>query len=113
MLEISELGLVEMTRKRVRQSLQSVFCAPCPACKGSGVIKSDATLAAEILRKIQAGARDATAPEVLVRAHPETAHHLDVERRDAVERLQAMIDRKITVQAAPSFHREQYEVSFK
>jgi len=112
-LEISELGLVEMTRKRVRQSLQSVFCAPCPACKGSGVIKSDATLAAEILRKIQAGARDATAPEVLVRAHPETAHHLDVERRDAVERLQAMIDRKITVQAAPSFHREQYEVSFK
>ena len=41
-LEISELGLVEMTRKRVRQSLQSLFCAPCPACKGSGMIKSDA-----------------------------------------------------------------------
>ncbi len=43
-LEISELGLVEMTRKRVRQSLQSLFCAPCPTCKGSGVVKSDATL---------------------------------------------------------------------
>ncbi len=112
-LEISELGLVEMTRKRVRQSLQSLFCAPCPACKGSGMIKSDATLAAEILRKVQAGARDASGPEAVVRAHPETAHHLDVDWRDAVERLQALIGRKIAIQAAPSFHREQYEVTFK
>jgi len=112
-LEISELGLVEMTRKRVRQSLPSLFCAPCPACKGSGVIKSDATLAAEILRKIQAGAREATGAEVVVRVHPETAHHLDVDRHDAVERLQAMIGRKIAIQSAPSFHREQYEVTFK
>ena len=48
-------GLVEMTRKRVRQSLQSLSDAPCPTCKGSGVVKSDATLAAEIFRKIQAG----------------------------------------------------------
>ncbi len=112
-LEISELGLVEMTRKRVRQSLQSLFCAPCPACKGSGVIKSDATLAAEILRKIQAGARDSPGPDVVVRAHPETAHHLEAERREALERLQKMISRKIAVQAVPSYHREQYDVAFK
>jgi ribonuclease G len=112
-LEISELGLVEMTRKRVRQSLQSVFCAPCPACKGSGMIKSDATLAAEILRKVQAGARDATGTEVVVRGHPETVHHLEGDRRDAVERLQALIGRKIVVQAMPSYHREQYDVTFK
>ena len=112
-LAISELGLVEMTRKRVRQSLSSLFCAPCPACKGSGLIKSDATLAAEILRKIQAGARAATGPEVVVRAHPETAHHLDVDRREAVDRLAAMIGRKIAIQAASSFQREQYEVTFK
>lgn len=112
-LEISELGLVEMTRKRVRQSLQSLFCAPCPSCKGSGVIKSDATLAAEILRKIQAGVRDATGTEVLVRLHPETAHHLEVDRREAVERLQAMIARKVVLQATPSYQREQYDLTFK
>ena len=112
-LEISELGLVEMTRKRVRQSLQSLFCAPCPACKGSGVIKSDATLAAEITRKIQAGARDATGPEIVVRVHPETAHYLDVDRREAIERLQAMIGRKVVIQAVPSYHREQYEMTVK
>ena len=112
-LEISELGLVEMTRKRVRQSLQSLFCAPCPACKGSGMIKSDAAIAAEILRKIQAGARDAVGQEVVVRAHPETAHHLEVDRRDAVERCQALIGRKIIAQGVPSYHREQYELTFR
>ena len=67
-LEISELGLVEMTRKRVRQSLQSLFCAPCPTCKGSGVVKSDATLAAEIFRKIQAQSPRGRGPREVVSA---------------------------------------------
>jgi ribonuclease G len=112
-LEISELGLVEMTRKRVRQSLQSLFCAPCPTCKGSGVVKSDATLSAEIFRKIQAVAREGPEQQVLVRAHPDTVHHLETERRDAIERLQELIGRKVVVQAVPGYHREQYDVAFK
>ncbi len=112
-LEISELGLVEMTRKRVRQSLQSLFCAPCPTCKGSGVVKSDATLAAEIFRKVQAGAQEGAGQEVLVRVHPDAAGYLETERADAIERLRAMIGRKIAVQAVPSYHREQYDVTFK
>ncbi|HWP76659.1 MAG TPA: ribonuclease E/G, partial [Methylomirabilota bacterium] len=112
-LEISELGLVEMTRKRVRQSLQSLFCAPCPTCKGSGVVKSDATLAAEIFRKIQAGAHDGGPREVVVRVHPEMAHHLESTQHDGLERLQALIGRKVVVQGASSYHREQYELTFK
>jgi ribonuclease G len=112
-LEISELGLVEMTRKRVRQSLQSLFCAPCPTCKGSGVIKSDATLAAEIFRKIQSGAKDAPGQDVIVRVHPDTAHHLEVEQREGLERLQALSGRKVAVQAVASYHRDQYDLTFK
>ncbi|HJV54887.1 MAG TPA: Rne/Rng family ribonuclease [Methylomirabilota bacterium] len=112
-LEISELGLVEMTRKRVRQSLQSLFCAPCPTCKGSGVVKSDATLAAEIFRKIQAGAHEGGLREVVVRVHPEMAHHLETTQREGLERLQALIGRKVVVQGVPSYHREQYELTFK
>jgi ribonuclease G len=112
-LEISELGLVEMTRKRVRQSLQSLFCAPCPTCKGSGVVKSDATLAAEIFRKVQAGAPEGGPREVVVRVHPEMAHHLETTQRDGLERLQALIGRKVVVQGVPSYHREQYELTFK
>jgi ribonuclease G len=111
-LEISELGLVEMTRKRVRQSLRSLFCVPCPTCKGSGVVKSDATLAAEIFRKVQ-GPHDGIGQEILVRVHPDTADYLETERSDALERLRVMIGRKITVQAMPSYHREQYDVTVK
>ena len=113
-LEISELGIVEMTRKRARQDLQSMFFAACPTCKGSGEVKSDATLAAEIFRKIQAQAADAPpGGEVAVRAHPEVAHRLEVEERDGVERLQAIIGRKLVVQGVPTHQREEYDVTFR
>ena len=112
-LEISELGLVEMTRKRVRQGLQSLLTVACPTCKGSGTVKSDLTLTAEIFRKVQAGAREGDSREVLVRVHPEMAHHLDTAQRDAVERLQGVIARKVIVQGVPSYHREQYDLTFR
>ena len=112
-LEISELGLVEMTRKRVRQSLQSLFCAPCPTCKGSGVVKSDATLSAEIFRKIQAQNKDGAGRDVVIRVHPEMAHHLEASQREGLEKLQALIGRKIVIQAMASYHREQYELTVR
>jgi len=112
-LEISELGIVEMTRKRARQDLHSVFYASCPTCKGSGHVKSDATLAAEIFRTIQAQAADAAGEEVLVHAHPDVAHRLEGEEREGLERLRALIGRKISVQGVPSHHREEYHVTFR
>ncbi len=112
-LEISELGLVEMTRKRVRQSLQSLFCAPCPTCKGSGVVKSDATLSAEIFRKIQAQNKEGGGRDVVIRVHPEMAHHLESSQRDGLEKLQTLIGRKIVIQATASHHREQYDLTVK
>src|SRR5438128_11437856 len=78
-LEISELGLVEMTRKRVRQDLRSLFATQCPTCKGSGVIKAEATLAEEIFPAVRAQAAAPAAPpgcEVVVRVHPDVARYL-------------------------------------
>ena len=112
-LEISELGLVEMTRKRVRQSLQSLFCAPCPTCKGSGVVKSDVTLSAEIFRKIQAQSKEGGGRDVVIRVHPEMAHHLESSQREGREKLQGVIGRKIVIQATASYHREQYDLTVK
>ena len=112
-LEISELGLVEMTRKRVRQSLQSLFCAPCPTCKGSGVVKSDVTLSAEIFRKIQAQSKAGGGRDVVIRVHPEMAHHLESSQREGIEKLQTLIGRKIVIQATASYHREQYDLTVK
>jgi ribonuclease G len=112
-LEISELGLVEMTRKRVRRGLQSLLTVACPTCKGSGTVKSDLTLTAEIFRKVQAGAREGDGREVLIRVHPEMAHHLEAEQREGLERLQALVTRKVVVQGVPSYHREQYDLTFR
>src|SRR5258705_1078014 len=112
-LEISELGLVEMTRKRVRQSLQSLFCAPCPTCKGSGVVKSDATLSAETFRKIQAHSKTGPGRDVVTPVQPPMAPHLQSSQRDGLEKLQALIGRKIVIQAMASYHREQFELTVK
>ena len=90
-----------------------MFCVPCPTCKGSGVVRSDATLAAEIFRKIQAEAPGGSGLEVVVRVHPDMARYLEVDERDGVERLQALVGRKLAVQGVPTFHREEYEVSFR
>ncbi len=109
-LEISELGLVEMTRKRVRQDLQSLFCTPCPACKGSGVVKSDLTLAAEIFRKVQAAAADLGGQEILIRVRPEMAQYLEAEEREGLELLQETLQRKLSLQPVTSLDREEYEI---
>ena len=112
-LEISELGIVEMTRKRARQDLQSMFCAPCPTCRGSGVVRSDATLAAEMFRKIQAEAADGGGAEVVIRAHPDMARYLEGDEREGIERLEALVDKRIAVEAVAGFQREQYELAYR
>jgi ribonuclease G len=116
-LGISELGLVEMTRKRVRQGLRSLLTVPCPACRGAGVIKSEATVAAEIFRTIQTrvAARDGDdGSEVVVRVHPDLAAHLDGAGRDEVGRLAEALGMKINVQTAPGHaHREDYDVQVR
>lgn len=111
-LEISELGLVEMTRKRVRQDLRGLMTVQCPTCRGSGVTKSDATLAAELFRAVQAKAAESGAREYVLRVHPDVAAYLNEgDGRDGVQRLAAALDAKITVQSASAHaHREEYQI---
>jgi ribonuclease G len=111
-LEISELGLVEMTRKRVRQDLRALLTTPCPTCKGAGVIKSDATLAAELFRAAQARAADAGGRELVLRVHPELAQYLETgDGREGLERLRGQLDVKVTVQPAPpTAPREEFQI---
>jgi ribonuclease G len=113
-LEISELGLVEMTRKRVRQDLRSLFATQCPACKGSGTVKSDLTLAAEIARKVRAVASDGGQQDLLVRAHPDLVRYFETEGRAGLERLQSLTGRKVLVQAGgPGLSRDEYDVAVR
>jgi ribonuclease G len=109
-LEISELGLVEMTRKRVRQSLHSLLMQPCPTCKGTGVVKSAPALTAEIYRKIQVAIRDISGQEVLIRVNPDLASYLQEEEAEGLEILQRRIQRKVSVQSAAGLHKDEYEI---
>jgi ribonuclease G len=110
-LAISELGLVEMTRKRVRQDLRSLLTESCPTCKGVGVVKSSSTLAAEVFRAVQAKAKGAVGREVVVRVHPDVAAYLEVDEREVLGRLSRALEIKVTIQtASPQSSREDYEI---
>jgi ribonuclease G len=111
-LEISELGLVEMTRKRVRQDLRSLLTMACPTCKGTGVTRSDAAVAAEIFRAVKARAVAESGREIVVRAHPDVVAYLEGEAREALERLRASVETKVTVQmAAGPTPRDEFDVA--
>jgi len=110
-LEISELGLVEMTRKRVRQDLRSLFATQCPTCKGSGTVKSDAALAAEIARKVHGVAAEGGGRDLLVRAHADLVRYFEAEGREGLEQLQSLVGRKVLIQVGgPGQSREEYDV---
>jgi ribonuclease G len=98
-LEISALGLVEMTRKRVRQDLRALLSTACPTCKGSGVTKSDETLTAELFRAIRAKADVAPGRDITARVHPDVAGALNGEGRGDVERLASLIGARVTIEA--------------
>jgi ribonuclease G len=106
----TELGLVQMTRKRVRESLLRTLSEPCPYCEGRGYVKSAATLCYEILRKsrkmISSGAR-----KLLILAHPAVAEFLLEEERQALEALEAQWGVKITITEEPHMHQNHYEIT--
>jgi ribonuclease G len=114
-LPISELGLVEMTRKRVRQDLRALLTVSCPTCRGTGVTKSDEAIAAEVYRAIRAKlateAGGEERPEVVVRAHPDVARYFESEGSQDLQRFESGLSVKVSVQAAPTQpHREDYEI---
>jgi ribonuclease G len=116
-LQISELGLVEMTRKRVRQDLRALLSVTCPTCRGSGVTKSNETLAAEVYRAIQAKVAAESEPvrrDVVARVHPDLAAYLEDEGREDLARLEAAMDIKVAVQAVDKQpHREDYDIALR
>ncbi len=110
-LKISELGLVEMTRKRVQEGLDRYLTEPCPICAGVGTVRSRPTLSFEILREIRrVHARSPDAPAIIVNTTPDLADLMYGNQYDDLLALEAAIGRKIVVRAQPQFHPEQFEI---
>jgi ribonuclease G len=110
-LSISELGLIEMTRKRVRENLSRKMGEPCPYCEGRGSIRSIPSLSYDILRSIRREALNNLGSKIMVLVHPEVATFLYDEERNGIEELEKQIKKKIIIKINDDFHHEQFEIS--
>jgi len=111
-LKISELGLVEMTRQRTRESLENQLLRSCPHCEGRGLIKSPVTVAYDVLRAIKrhhAGMNNSR--NIVVRLHPDVANFLYDEKNNSLENLEREINHRIIIKASQEMHHEKYEIS--
>ncbi len=109
-LRISEMGLVQMTRKRTEESLAQKLCQPCPYCEGKGTVKSPATVAYEVIRELVREFSKSKADSFVVKANPQIADRFHEEDKEFIDNLRAQFGRKIVVMAAADFHIEQFEV---
>ncbi len=108
--DFSPLGLLEMTRKRTRESLERTLCHPCPVCEGRGTVKTPQTVAYEIFREITRMARQFDAQQYRVIASEAVVAYIMDEESDSVAELEAFIGRAISFQAEATYPPEAYDV---
>ena len=112
-LKISDIGLVEMTRKRVRESIGRLTTESCPVCDGRGHVRSRTTMAYEIMREVQRAAGKHREDQLVVSCHPEVAKLLQGPEREAMRLLMMKLNKSITVRPQPQYHVEQYDLHAK
>ena len=104
------LGLVEMTRKRTRESLAHVLCEPCPTCEGRGAVKTVVTVCHEILREILREARAFNAREFRILAAQAVIDRFMEEESPAVAMLSDFIGKPVSLQVESSYLQEQFDI---
>ncbi len=109
-LQVSDFGLVVVTRKRVKQSLERVLTEPCPYCSGSGVIKSSSTICYEILSEVKKLNMDLNGHGVVLRVNPDIARALKEEESGVLRDLQQALGRPITLRPDAHLHHEQFDL---
>jgi len=111
-LRMSEIGLIQMTRKRNRENLHRVLCEPCFYCDGAGELKSKRTLCYEIFRRIQRETIHNESTGIHVLVHPKIGEMLFKEEVHNVELLEKSLEREITIISRPELHLEQYKIKY-
>jgi ribonuclease G len=111
--KISELGLVEMTRKRTRESLVQLLTEPCPICEGAGVVKSVTTVAYEILREVRRSGTLVDSDKIEIECAPRVAELLSKEERDYLDHLEKRFQKMITVVGQKGWKPDQFRVAGK
>ncbi len=111
MLPMSDIGLVQLTRKRTRASLERTLSRECPYCHGSGRIKSLPTICLEIRRDLLATIERDVQDQISIVVHPEVSHYLQGPFRELLRELEEVHGLQIILRENPLFHQEQFEIS--
>ncbi len=106
----SSLGLIEMTRKRTRESLAHILCEPCPICRGRGEIKTAQTICFEILREIVREARQFNTREFRILASQPVIDLFLDEESQSLAQLSDFIGKNVSLQVETTYSQEQYDV---
>jgi ribonuclease G len=110
-LQFNDFGLVAITRKRVKQSLERTLCALCPHCEGAGYIKSAQTVVGEILTEARKLAKSVEGKDVMLRVHPDVAKLLKSHQNKYLEELEEVLRRPVLVKSDPQLHHEKFDLA--
>ena len=110
-LEFNEFGLVAITRKRVKQSLERMLCQPCQYCSGSGLVKSVATTCYSIYHEVERMKPHVDGRgDVMIRVHPDVARALRESESGVIEEIRSLLTRDITIKSDPTLHIEHFNI---
>jgi ribonuclease G len=109
-LQVSDFGLIVITRKRVKQSLERVLTEPCPYCSGSGTIKSSSTICYELLSEAKKIAPDLNGHAVILRVNPDIARALREEESAVLRDLRLALGKEVSIRPDAQLHHEQYDL---
>jgi len=110
-LAFNDFGLVAITRKRVKQSLERTLCSSCPACEGAGYVKSVATVVGEILQEATKIARSVEGSDVVLRVNPEVAKFLKSHKNTYLQELEEILGRTVMVKSDPLLNQEKFDLA--
>jgi ribonuclease G len=110
-LQFNDFGLVAITRKRVKQSLERTLCVPCSYCEGAGYVKSPQTLVGEILQEAHKYARAVEGKDVMLRVSPEVAKVLKSNQNTYLQELEEILGRTVIVKSDPLLHQEKFDLA--
>jgi ribonuclease G len=110
-LQFNDFGLVAITRKRVKQSLERSLCSACPTCEGAGYTKSVSTVAGEILQEATKLRASVDGKNVIIRTHPDVAKFFKSNSNDFLEELESIVGRPVIVKSDALLHPEKFDLS--
>ena len=110
-LQFNDFGLVAITRKRVKQSLERSLCMPCPYCEGAGYVKSVPTTVSEILQEAHKIGAVIDSKDVILRVHPDVARFLKSNQNKYLEEIEEILHRSVLVKGDPLLHHEKFDLA--